>query len=48
MLGTQINLKWKQNKSGLLTVDLSDIPVDKLNALEHVWVLKIDNYNTHF
>lgn len=48
MLGIQANLKWKQNKDGLLTIDLSDIPADKLNALEHVWVLKIDNYNAHF
>lgn len=48
MLGTQINLKWKQNKDGLLTIDLSDIPADKLNALEHVWVLKIDNYNARY
>ena len=44
MLGTQTNLKWNQNKNNLLTIDLSDLPADKLNALDHVWVLKIDNF----
>ena len=44
MLGTQINLKWKQNKDGLLTIDFSGIPADKLNELNHVWVIKIENY----
>ena len=48
MLGTQINLKWKQNKNGLLTIDLSDIPSEKLNRLNHVWVLKIDNYDAKY
>ncbi|MCR4816768.1 MAG: alpha-L-fucosidase [Bacteroidales bacterium] len=48
MLGTQTNLKWKQDEDGLLTIDLSDIPADKLNGLNYVWVIKIDKYNTHF
>ncbi|MBP5327451.1 MAG: alpha-L-fucosidase [Bacteroidales bacterium] len=48
MLGTQTELKWKQDEDGKLTIDISDIPVDKLNELNHVWVLKIDNYIFHF
>ncbi len=45
MLGTDVNLDWSQNNNLLLKVDLSTIPMDKINALEYVWVLKIDNYN---
>lgn len=44
MLGTQTNLKWTQSEDGLFSVDLSDIPIDKLNALDHAWVLKIEKY----
>ncbi|MBP5189654.1 MAG: alpha-L-fucosidase, partial [Bacteroidales bacterium] len=44
LLGTNGNLTWKQDKNYLTTIDLSTVNPDQLNALDHVWVLKIDNF----
>ena len=45
LLGTNNDLPWKQNKNNHLTIDLSAVNPERLNALDHVWVLKIDNFN---
>ena len=45
LLGTNNDLPWKQNKNNHLTIDLSAVNAERLNALDHVWVLKIDNFN---
>ena len=45
LLGTNNDLPWKQNKNYHLTIDLSAVNPDRFNALDHVWVLKIDNFN---
>jgi len=43
MLGTSAKLKWNQKKDGTLTIDLSNIDTKEMNALDHAWVLKIDD-----
>ncbi len=44
LLGTNDTLPWKQDKGYLTTIDLANVNPDELNALDHVWVLKIDNF----
>ena len=41
LLGTSSDLKWHCNKDGMLTIDLSGVDRDELNALNHVWVFRI-------
>lgn len=48
LLGTNDNLPWKQDKDYLTTIDLSAVNPDQLNALEHVWVLKIDDFGGRY
>lgn len=50
MLGTSAELKWSQHydrtyKTNIVTVDLSAIDISELNALNHAWVIRIDNYS---
>ena len=41
LLGTTGTIKWKQKNDGTLTLDLSTLDTKELNALDHAWVLRI-------
>ena len=41
LFGTTARLKWKQQKDGSLSIDLSTVDPKEMNALGHAWVLKI-------
>ena len=43
MLGSDAKLGWKQ-KAYKLLIDLSAISSEEMNALDYVWVIKIENY----
>ena len=42
LLGTKGDLKWKQQKDGTLSIDLSSLNPDEFNALDHAWVFRIE------
>ena len=37
-------LKWKQDSKGTLTIDFSKVGFRDLEALEHAWVIQVENY----
>ena len=43
LLGTTGNIKWRQKNDGTLTLDLSNLSIKELNALDHAWVFKINH-----
>ena len=43
LLGTKGSLKWKQQRNGSLSIDLSSLDPDEFNALDHAWVFCVDN-----
>ena len=50
LLGTSATLTWSQrfdkvSSSNIVTIDLSSIDQQEMNALDHAWVIKIDNYS---
>ena len=44
LLGCDQPLSWQQDKQGKLTIDLTSVAPERLNALDYVWVIKIDKY----
>ncbi len=42
LLGTEGHIRWKQAKDGTLTIDISEIDDNELNALNHAWVFSIN------
>lgn len=41
LLGAQGDLKWRQEPSGTVTIDLSQVPYRELDALENAWMIKV-------
>ena len=44
LLGTSRPLQWKQQRDGTLLLDLHQVDLHELNALDHAWVIKISNH----
>ena len=42
--GYNAKLKWKQDKDGTLSIDLSSITQELLDYLENAWVIRVENY----
>jgi len=42
LLGTKGNLKWKQQKDGTISINLSSLNPEEFNALDHAWVFCVD------
>ena len=42
LLGTTASLKWKQQRNGSLSIDLSSLDPEEFNTLDHAWVFRVD------